>query len=150
MTICTILEALAKIPMSLRCFMGYGLLYWFIISLVFYVTISGLMSADYITGVLLAYIVFGVTWIIYSLFVNNKVARLANFLISSVLAVLVLLKDFILALLPEGYIGTQGIEVVFNLIFTPILIINILAMAVCEVKGYWIEKYNDGKDVGDM
>lgn len=45
------------------------------------------------------------------------------------------------------YTGEQLFQLVFNCLVTPFLIINIIALILCTVKGYWIEKYNDGKDI---
>lgn len=42
---------------------------------------------------------------------------------------------------------TINIKIGENCLVTPFLIINIIALVLCTVKGYWIEKYNDGKDI---
>ena len=74
-----------------------------------------------------------------------------------------LIKDLIVSALPAEilnveyelsiidntykYTGEQLFQLVFNCLVTPFLIINIIALILCTVKGYWIEKYNDGKDI---
>lgn len=97
------------------------------------------------------------------MYVNNKVATIINELFSAILAILVLIKDLIISAIPteilnmecEGHIMgnmykytyEQLFQLGFNLIITPFLAINILALLFCSIKGYWIEKYNNGKDL---
>ena len=67
-------------------------------------------------------------------------------------------KDLVILCLPDGDIDSYMIygltytykqvgEIIVSIILTPFLITNILATLLCEVKGYWINKYNDGIDV---
>lgn len=56
-------------------FMTIGSVYWCIIAALIYLVFSRVMS---VTSNLIAYMIFAVTWIMYSLFANNKVAMLAN------------------------------------------------------------------------
>ncbi len=35
----------------------------------------------------------------------------------------------------------------FQIIFYPFLAINIITLVICQLKGYWIEKYNNNKDI---
>ena len=39
------------------------------------------------------------------------------------------------------------IDMVWGLISAPFLAINLIALLLCTLKGYWIEKYNDGEDL---
>lgn len=102
------------------------------------------------------YIVPSATWFFYSLIANNKVANTANQLLSSLFAIIVLLKDTIISMIPDsvssqqiehGYTVGNLIEMLFNFSFSPILAINIIALALCTLKGYWIETYNNNEDV---
>lgn len=161
--ICTFIKDVGKIFISLKKFLGRGFLYWFVISVLLFTFLLSILC-DYgsqITYLVVGYVLFSATWIFYCLLANSKVAKIANFLLSSIFGIIVLLKDFILSILPDnfamktiealdGYSCTQLVEIAFNFVFTPILITNIVAMAICELKGYWIEKYNNDQDVGDL
>ena len=46
-----------------------------------------------------------------------------------------------------SYTYKQVGEIILSIILTPFLITNILATLLCEIKGYWINKYNDGIDI---
>ena len=109
------------------------------------------------------YIIVAFLWFGYSICVNNKVSTIVNELLSAALAILVLIKDLIVSALPTEildveyelpiidnvykYTGEQLFQLAFNCLVTPFLIINIIALLLCTVKGYWIDKYNDGKDI---
>ncbi|MBQ8319126.1 MAG: hypothetical protein IJX85_12425 [Lachnospiraceae bacterium] len=89
---------------------------------------------------------------------NNKVANVANQILSTTFAVIVLFKDTLISLIPEyelskeliyGYSCEKTIELIFNIAFTPILVINLIALLLCTLKGYWIEKYNNNKDISE-
>lgn len=41
----------------------------------------------------------------------------------------------------------EYINILWNVTVSPILVINIIALIICSIKGYWIEKYNNGKDI---
>lgn len=137
---------------SIKGFMSKGIMHWSLVTIFLIIILD-----DFGKTIVLPYIISTLTWCFYSLLANNKVASIVNQIVSAVFAVIVLLKDMILSLIPEkvlnkmltsGYTVGAEIEAVFNLIFTPILITNLIAMTLCMLKGYWIEKYNDNNDVG--
>ncbi len=141
-----------KYLLSIRHFLTVGLCYWIIFSLMLMV-----IFLFFGASVFFAYVIFAITWCFYSLLANNKVACAANQIISALLAVIVLLKDTIMSLMPDAMLNTmfdsdysigQLAEATFNLICTPILIVNLISMTLCMLKGYWIERYNDYKDTG--
>jgi len=39
------------------------------------------------------------------------------------------------------------VDMVWGLISAPFLAINLIALLLCTLKGYWIDKYNNGKDL---
>ena len=113
---------------------------------------------------LLTYIAFfttvGCFWIIISLVANNNVAKTANEVFSIIFGLIVVIKDTILDFIPDkfhidifsnfaeqGYNDLQVIKILIDVIATPLLLINAIAMIFCVLKGYWIEHYNDGKDL---
>lgn len=135
-------------------FMTLGSVYWCIIAALIYLTLSRMVS---VTSNLIAYVIFAVTWIMYSLFANNKVAMLANQIHSTILALVVLSKDVIFAIIPSWLLETTKsdgetfgnvLEKIFLSIFSPFLAVNLIALFMCILKGYWIEKYNNNQDTG--
>lgn len=141
---------------SIRGFLGVGILYWLLSIISLSALIFSLSNINnIILQIIIIYVLEIVIWIFYSLLANNKVAYTANQLLSFLFSIIVLLKDNILLIIPDdisyetelGYNFKQIIEIIFNFIFTPILLINLLALAFCVLKGYWIEKYNDNKDI---
>lgn len=137
---------------SIKGFMSKGIMHWSLVTIFLIIILD-----DFGKTIVLPYIISTLTWCFYSLLANNKVASIVNQIVSAVFAVIVLLKDMILSLIPEkvlnkmltsGYTVGAEIEAVFNLICTPILITNLIAMTLCLLKGYWIEKYNNNQDTG--
>ena len=137
---------------SIRGFIGKGLIYYVIVVALILMVLIRNFQINFIT----IYTTIGITWCFYSLLANNKVAVLANEIFSAAFAILALLKDTFITLLPiafldieiiQGYTCEKFIEAIYMLTVNPLLIINITAMVLCSLKGYWIEKYNDGKDV---
>ena len=103
-----------------------------------------------------------VSWSIVSCFANNKVAKLTNIILTTVVGLLIYIKDAIFDVLPDslfqkydsndffitlGYTPKSVAQATLDYLFLPLLISNIVATLVCEIKGYWIDKYNDGKDI---
>lgn len=99
-----------------------------------------------------------ITWLILSLIVNNEVAKITNLILATFFGILVYFKDLIILCLPDrdiepymmyglSYTYKQVGEIILSIILTPFLITNILATLLCEIKGYWINKYNDGIDI---
>ena len=96
-------------------------------------------------------------WMFISLIVNNDIAKIVNLIFASFSGIILALKDFIILCLPDvdietmayglSYTYKQGLELLISIVVTPFLITNILATLFCEIKGYWINKYNDGIDI---
>ena len=153
--ICFFIRIIDNAPKCLLSVVGFlvsGIWYWFVFT-VLLIIIFGWLGG----GVFSVYLISTITWCFYSLISNNKVFGIVNQIVSAVFAVIVLLKDMILSLVPDEvlnksftdeYTMGRGLEAVFNLICTPILITNLIAMTLCMLKGYWIEKYNNGCDIG--
>ena len=143
-----------KSLLSITGFLGVGCIYWFLFSCIIK---SFIETNDLVMDIIILNIIYGLTWCFYSLLANNRVASTVNQIVSAVFAVIVLLKDTIILLIPDtvmdkmyvyDYTTDRLVEAVFNFICTPILITNIIAMTLCMLKGYWIEKYNDNRDIG--
>ena len=103
-----------------------------------------------------------ISWSIVSCMANNKVATLANIILSTAIGLMIYIKDAIFDVLPDslfqkydssdflisiGYTPKGIVQAALNYAFLPFLISNIIAALICEIKGYWIDKYNDGKDI---
>lgn len=96
-------------------------------------------------------------WMFISLIVNNDIAKIVNLIFASFSGIILALKDFLILCLPDvdietmayglSYTYKQGLELLISIVVTPFLITNILATLLCEIKGYWINKYNDGIDI---
>lgn len=106
------------------------------------------------------FVTVGVFWFMISLVANNKIAKTANEVFSIFFGLIVVIKDTILDFLPEelnidqyinfaesGYSDAQVIKMLIDVIATPLLVINAIAMILCVLKEHWIEQYNDGKDL---
>lgn len=138
--------------LSLRGFLLSGMLYWFCITGLVLYNVWNIIGIR----VVIIYPVLMISWCIYSLIANNKVATVANQVHSTILGLIVIMKDMIIYSLPAAYLNRvtpagdtyeTAIETSFGMIFYPILAINLIALLLCSLKGYWIEKYNDGKDL---
>lgn len=139
--------------LSLRGFLLSGMLYWFCITGLVLYNVWNIIGIR----VVIIYPVLMISWCIYSLIANNKVATAANQVHSTILGLIVIMKDMIIYSLPAAYLNRvtpagdtyeTAIETSFGMIFYPILAINLIALLLCTLKGYWIEKYNDGEDLG--
>lgn len=138
--------------LSLRGFLLSGMLYWFCITGLVLYNVWNIIGIR----VVIIYPVLMISWCIYSLIANNKVATVANQVHSTILGLIVIMKDMIIYSFPAAYLNRvtpagdtyeTAIETSFGMIFYPILAINLIALLLCSLKGYWIEKYNDGKDL---
>ena len=97
---------------------------------------------------------------------NKKVAKVSNTIIEIVLSLLSLIKIFItygfdtyifpkltstideVIKLKEALSTHENILISqIDLALLPLLIINGLALLICEVHSYWIDKYNEGKEI---
>ena len=142
--------------LSITGFLGVGIVYWLLFTA--FITSFLIVVIDGWVSIACSYGVFMMTWCFYSLLANNKVANTANQLLSALFAMIVLSKDTILSLIPDyvlsaeiekWYTVEKSIEMAFNLTFSPILTINIVTVALCTLKGYWIEQYNQNRDIGE-
>lgn len=136
-------------------FMTIGTMYWLSISLLTFFILTDIF---FIPGKGIVIFIFAFIWIMYSLVANNKVATLVNQIHSTILALIVLSKDLIMAMIPntflekvtaDGQTAESIITKVFFSIFSPFLAVNLIALLLCLLKGYWIEKYNNNQDVGN-
>lgn len=142
-----------KTLLSVYGFLTTGIAYWFLITLVIFVILLNMGFGEFVF-----FVISALLWWSYSLMANNKVANVANQILSTTFAVIVLFKDTLISLIPEyelskeliyGYSCEKTIELIFNIAFTPILVINLIALLLCTLKGYWIEKYNNNKDISE-
>jgi len=107
-------------------------------------------------------VVFLFLWCGYSLLANNKMSKLINTCNAAFFAIFSLVFNLILNWLPDdfnygdifkniempgGYSYKQVLTSICATLLIFPLITNILAATLCAVKGYWIEKYNDGNDI---
>lgn len=140
------------ILLSLSGFLLIGMLYWCGITILVLYSIWNTIGG----GAIIIYPVIFVSWCFYSLLANNKVATVANQIYSTILALLAIMKDTIIYSIPETFLekvdasgNTHGriIEISIGKILYPVLAINLVALLLCSLKGYWITKYNDGRDL---
>ena len=107
-------------------------------------------------------------WGTYSSFCNAEVATLANALLTCGIGIIVLTKDLLVKTLcierpvifisekfmadmaSIGFNSSQTIDGVLSLLFYPILLMVGWATMVCAAKKYWINKYNNGKDIDSV
>lgn len=118
-------------------------------------------------GVVISFVIFGVIWFLFSILANSKVATTANAIIAAGLAILLTILnsiwcffsqdyplgfslDVVEALKSFGYSPVQLFQAAVSLFTVPPLIINCIAMLLAQLKGYWVEKYNDGQEISDI
>ncbi|MGN1154253.1 MAG: hypothetical protein ACI4S3_09505 [Candidatus Gastranaerophilaceae bacterium] len=153
---------------SLRSFMLFGIVGSLFILCNF---TSIIMYKSSITQYVIIVLMLIIIWTILSFLANNKVAKLANIIFASFNAIIIYINDKLFNLIPDKIIdiyimnkfdnGSKYLMVLDNygisvksiinlliaLIFVPILITNVIATLACEIKKYWINKYNEGKDI---
>lgn len=153
MSALTFIAKSRQILLSLGSFLIGGTVYWFIITIMI---MYCLFYSTGLSGVWLGYIIIFISWCFYSLLANNKVASAANQIHSTILALVVIMKDAIIYSIPESFLNEMTasgdtyeriIEMSFGAIFYPLLAINLMALLLCNLKGYWIEKYNHNQDI---
>lgn len=143
-----------KLLLSVVSFLLSGILYYFAIISVMLLLIRTFVNNE-MFDIYIVYIFASLYWWKYSLIANNKVATLGNEVISSFFAILLLIKDTLLTLISKEILNftykqitiEEHINIFWNVAISPILAINIIALIFCSIKGYWIEKYNNGKDL---
>lgn len=110
-------------------------------------------------------VIMVIVWTLLSFFANNKVARLTNLVGVTITGIITIIKDAIFTILPENlYLEKNITNVILSVysitpkqlldlgitfIVSPMLVTNIIVTLMCEVKAYWIIKYNNGIDVTD-
>lgn len=151
---------------SLRSFILYGSIIEILTSATLYALLIEIYGVANLHGQIWSYIIliFSITipWCFISIIANNKSATLSNIVFSTVVALILYIKDLILDFLPDSlfevlyaqqilantnFTAKQLFETTIKVILTPLLISNLMATLCCALKGYWIEKYNDGKDI---
>lgn len=149
---------------SLRKFLLYGIILVLLLSPLLSFMLIYLLSLSSVNNSNIQLFVFitvpvGI-WFFLSLIANNKVSKLVNLILATLLGIIVYLKDIAFGILPDnlflsyqiapeilGYSNKQVLEIFSDIILTPFLITNILTTLLCEIKSYWIEKYNNGEDI---
>lgn len=143
---------------------------FFLVSVVF----NGMLSyVLYIKYSLLAILVFAVLFFVASLIANTKIATTANTIIEVLLALASVIKGAIINEIYKFYNKQLGIlskemltqqilapkneyysefertlsNSIDNVLY-PLLVINGIAILVSLLHSYWIEKYNDNKQIG--
>lgn len=144
---------LEYIFLSVRGFLGLGILYY--LGICFFL-FQWILTGNYKLNIMISLGVAAWLWIEYSMMANCKVACLANQVLSTIFGLIVILKDVVIAVIPEtelnkvissGYTMEKMVDMVWGLISAPFLAINLIALLLCTLKGYWIDKYNNGKDL---
>lgn len=117
---------------SLRKFLLYGLFIEILLSSIFSILLNYLLDL-YNPHIQILIIIFSsiLTWFLLSLIANNKVSKMANLILSTLLGIIVYLKDLIFEFLPDnlfeseikfinqlGYSNKQIYELIFSLVLT--------------------------------
>lgn len=150
--ICMFICYSSTILLSTIGFLCYGIMHY-IVFIFMFIVLCAFISEKNIIQLILMFAFSIILWWTFSLLANNKVAQLVNGLFSTLFGLLVLLKDFITSLLYDDLllklfkISSEDFSDVWNVVMTPLLVINITALMLCSIKGYWIEKYNDCNDI---
>lgn len=174
MLICTFLKDSKRTMTTLGGFLELGMYLIIVIGVVTILLLAvafrsilggvrGLFFAYFVTSIILAFI-----WGVYSSFCRATVATLANVLLAGVIGLVILTKDLFIdtlfidtytamfsfqnvaEIVENGYSASQYINGVFSLLFYPLLIMTGFAAMVCAAKKYWIDEYNDTKDIDTM
>lgn len=147
---------------SIRCFFLVSILLNRLVSFLF--TEFLYSYSEYAN--IIATLIFSILFCGISLLTNKKVAKVSNTIIEIVLSLLSLIKVFItygfdtyifpkltstideVIKLKEALSTQENILISqIDLALLPLLIINGLALLICEVHSYWIDKYNEGKEI---
>lgn len=162
-----VMHKINSVLISLKKFLLYGsfcglILMYMLSTILFDVFKTYDNNTDTVIELIIMYICLLISWSVLSYIANNKVAKMVNIIFATIISLTAYIKDIILDFLPDnlfqkynitpllqmyGYTPKQLFEIMLDIILMPVLIINVLTALVCEIKGYWIEKYNDGKDI---
>lgn len=137
-----------KLMTSLRYFLAYGWLAEIVLSLIIYsLLVDGDPSANNAVYGIWHYVLFifvlAATWSFLSCLANHKVSTLTNAILSTIF----LLLDYILKSITNFLEYGDNIQKIHFYISMPFLITNVTAALACTLKGYWVDKYNEGKDI---
>ena len=69
------------------------------------------------------------------------------YLTNTILSTIFLLLDYILKSITNFLEYGDNIQKIHFYISMPFLITNVTAALACTLKGYWVDKYNEGKDI---
>lgn len=174
MTVRIVLRDAKKAMTTLSGFMGVGMCLLGTVCTVM-IIIFGVAFKETIVGVIWQYvlcfvvsIVLALIWGAYSTFCHAGVATLANALLTGIVGLIVLTKDLLvktlfieksvsifsadfeagLAMLGLG--APDFIDSAFSLAFYPLLLMTGWATMTCAAKKYWIDKYNEEKDIDKL
>ena len=142
------------ILLSVTGFLCYGSAYYLIFIFLFFI-MDIFIFQNPVVQIILEFTFSMVLWWIFSLLANNRVGQLANGIFSTAFGLLVIIKDFIISLVSDSAlfeilnISSDEFEKAWNIVMTPFLVINVTALVLCSIKGYWIEKYNNGNDISE-
>lgn len=106
-------------------------------------------------------------WNYFCALANTSVGITANAIVAGLLGVIMLIANTFFSIFPQGYTFELDAEIVkpvtdagytllniyqimFNLSTVPLLIINGTAIVTCQLKSYWVEKYNGGRQISDI
>lgn len=165
--ICPFLKSIETPFISIRGFIKNGILMILIMGFVILTilfTFFESLNFSTTTQLIAINITFSVLWFFYSLLANNKMSKLINTCNAAFFSIFTLVINLILNSLPnnlncynlfndikipEGYSQKQILSLLVSLLLIFPLITNATAAALCAVKGYWIEKYNNGNDISE-
>ena len=151
-----------KMLTSLSRFILYG----FILSIILFLLIRNI-SIEYIPESFDQLIIGGcfcLVWCGLSIIANSTVSITANSIISGFLAIIILIINTIITMIPTEYpplpnystfvfgiratyTFQQKCQIDFNLSTVPILLITGTAAILAAVKSYWVKKYNGGQEI---
>lgn len=112
--------------------------------------------SDHILHYILMFICMLITWCFISFITKNDIATLTNLIFSTIMGIVVLLKDMAFELIPSDYGNNQDSynylynqidKILLDMKIIPILITNLIATSICAIKGYWIKNYNNDTDI---
>ena len=146
--------------------MLFFILYGFILSIILFLLIRNI-SIEYIPESFDQLIIGGcfcLVWCGLSIIANSTVSITANSIISGFLAIIILIINTIITMIPTEYpplpnystfvfgiratyTFQQKCQIDFNLSTVPILLITGTAAILAAVKSYWVKKYNGGQEI---
>lgn len=112
-------------------------------------------------------VILNLVWIVISTLCNYKVATLSNAILAAIITLTLQLNSFIWnifiaegrdfvskealsEIIEYGFSQEQWLMTMINLLLYPIFAMSVIGALSCAFKGYWINKYNDGKDIENI